>query len=130
MKKDFSTKILREFGILFSIMFPMLFGFLVPFLSGHESKYWTLYLSLPFLIFGIFNPRKLLYPYKIWMKLGNFLGLINSNIIFGLVYLLVLLPIAFIMKIRGYDPLRKKKNSNVSYRENKLDHKIDLEKIF
>ena len=43
------------------------------------------------------------------MDLGKALGWINSRIILGLVFIIVLQPIAFIMKSFGYDPLKLKK---------------------
>ena len=64
------------------------------------------------------------------MKLGLILGWLNSRIILGVVYLIVLLPIAYIMRIFGYDPLRLKKFNEKSYREIKTNHKINLNKIF
>ena len=66
------------------------------------------------------------------MKLGLSLGWINSHIILGIVHIFVLIPIAFFMKIFGYDPLRSKQlefNKN-SYREVKRNTKIDLNRIF
>ena len=64
------------------------------------------------------------------MKLGHVLGWVNSRIVLGLVFLFVLQPIAFIMKLFGYDPLRKKKGKENTYREIRSNHKIDLRKIF
>ena len=64
------------------------------------------------------------------MKLGHILELVNSRIILGLVFLIVLQPIAFIMKIFGHDPLRTKKFGQKSYRELKTNHKVNLKKIF
>ncbi len=64
------------------------------------------------------------------MLLGNYLGWINSRIILGLVFLLVLQPIALTMKLFSYDPLRKKENNKKSYRENINNKKIDLTRIF
>ena len=64
------------------------------------------------------------------MAIGHFLGKINSRIILGLVFILVVQPIAIIMKIFKYDPLRKKFEKKKSYREIKKYHKIDLTRIF
>ena len=55
---------------------------------------------------------------------------INSQIILGLVHLLVIQPIALIMKIFGYDPLRLKKSNKLSYKESKEFNKVDLKRIF
>ena len=64
------------------------------------------------------------------MKLGHILGWLNSRIILGLVFLIVLQPIALIMRIFGHDPLKTKKIAQKSYREIKTNQKINLKKNF
>ena len=64
------------------------------------------------------------------MALGHFLGWINSHIILGLVFILVLQPIAYIMRLTGYDPLRIKQKGKKTYREIRKDNNIDLNRIF
>ena len=64
------------------------------------------------------------------MSIGLALGWVNSRLILGLVFLFVLQPIALIMRIMGYDPLKIKKNKKSSYREVKTNHEINLNKIF
>ncbi len=129
MKKDIHKKQLRDFGLLFGIGLPVIIGFLIPTITGHALKFWTIWFGTIVLTFGIFKPSLLYYPYKFWILLGYKLGWINSHIILGLIFILVLQPIALIMKLFGYDPLRKKRNSNISYREDK-DNNIDLTRIF
>ncbi len=131
MKFKTSKKELREFGFVFGIGFPLIFGFIIPYFTGHENRYWTLLISLPFIFFTIFKPFYLLFFYKLWMKIGLTLGWINSRIILGIVYLFVLLPISFIAKLFGYDPLRKNKiKGKVSYKEYSQESEVDLTRIF
>ena len=130
MNKNISKKILREFGFLISFIFPFLIGWLLPLLGGHSFRTWTLWISIPTFTFAISSPSLLLYPYRVWMKLGYILGWVNSRIILGLIFLVILQPIALIMKLFDYDPLRAKKIGQKSYREIKTNHKIDLKKIF
>ena len=130
MKRKFSKKILREFGILIGLGIPFFIGWLIPFVSGHDFRFWSLFIGLPLISFGVFYPSLLFYPYKVWMSLGLALGWINSRVILGLVYFIVLLPIALIMKIFGYDPLRIKRSDKKSYMENKKDHEVNLKRIF
>lgn len=130
MKNNVSNKILREFGFLIGFAFPILLGWILPHLGGHSFSYWTLLISLPSLFLAISRPRLLFYPYLGWMKLGHLLGWLNGNIVFGIIFLIVLLPIALIMKIFGHDPLRTKKVKKKSYREIKINHKVNLKKIF
>lgn len=130
MNNKISKKILREFGFLLSFAFPIFIGWFLPYLSGHSFRMWTLLISFPFLIFSIVSPILLLYPYKAWMKLGYFLGWLNSRIILGIVFVLVLQPIALLMRISGHDPLRRKNIDQKSYREITTNKKINLKKIF
>ena len=130
MKEIISNKRLREFGLLIGFGFPLLIGWLIPVLSGHGFRVWTLWVSFIGLLFGMTSPRLLYYPYKFWMKLGLTLGWVNSRIILSLVYMIVLLPLAFVMRLIGYDPLRTKQNEEKTYRENQKDHQTDLNRIF
>ena len=131
MKQNYiSQKQLREFGFLIGIGFPVIIGWVIPAISGHLFRIWSLWIGIPLIILGILKPNLLLYPYKAWMILGIALGWINSRIILGLVFLLVLQPISLIMKIFGYDPLKRKKTNLLTYREIKSNHQIDLTRIF
>ena len=130
MNNSFSKKQLREFGLLIGLGFPILIGWVLPTLGGHLFRSWTLWVGVPSLLMGILSPGLLFYPYKGWMALGYALGWINSRIILGLVFLIVLQPIALIMRAFSYDPLRKKPGNQKSYRESKESHKIDLTRIF
>ena len=130
MKETISKKQLREFGLLIGFGFPILIGWLLPLLIGHEFRAWTLWIGVPGLLIGLSAPRLLHYPYKSWMVLGHLLGWINSHIILGLVFILVLQPIAYIMRLTGYDPLRTKRKKEKTYRENRQDYRTDLTRIF
>ena len=99
-------------------------------LGGNSFRTWTLWISFPSIILAISKPKLLLYPYKTWMGIGYILGFVNSHIILGLVFIIVLQPIALIMRLFGHDPLRTKKFAQKSYREIKTNQKINLKKIF
>ena len=130
LKDTISKKQLREFGLLIGFGFPILIGWLLPSLFGHQFRTWTLWIGLPGLLIGLTAPRLLHYPYKGWIALGYALGWINSQIILGLVFILVLQPIAYIMRLTGYDPLRRRRKGEITYREDRKDHITDLTRIF
>ena len=121
---------LRSFGLFVGILFPLLIGFILPYLFGHQFRYWTLLIGLPLIITGLIAPKNLKLFYSLWIQIGNLLGFINSKIILSAIFILVVQPIALIMKIVGYDPLRRKRNISLSYREFRKNDKIDLDKIF
>ena len=130
MKEKITKKQLREFGLLIGFGFPILIGWLLPSLFGHQFRAWTLWIGVPGLLIGLTAPRLLHYPYKGWMLLGHVLGWINSHIILGLVFIFVLQPIAYIMRLTGYDPLKTKRKVEKTYREVRKDKDIDLKRIF
>jgi len=130
MKEIISKKQLREFGLLIGFGFPILIGWLLPSIFGHQFRAWTLWIGVTGLIFGLTAPRLLHYPYKGWMLIGHVLGWINSHIILGLVFIFVLQPIAYIMRLTGYDPLKTKRKLEKTYREVRKDKNIDLKRIF
>ena len=134
MKKSLNInkeKKLREFGLVFGFGLPIIFGFLIPLLNGHDKNIWSLFFGFPFIFLGVFFPKILEKPYSLWMKIGFLLGLLNSRIILSFIFIVVLQPIALIMKMFKYDPLRKKlSKEKISYREILSQNKIDLTKIF
>ena len=130
MSERISKKQLREFGLLIGFGFPILIGWLLPSFFGHEFRSWTLWVGIPGLILGLTAPRLLHYPYMGWMALGHTLGWINSHIILGLVFVVVLQPIAYVMRLRGYDPLRRRRKDEKTYREYRQNRRTDLTRIF
>ena len=99
----------RSFGLLFFIVF-----IVIAFWSFRgnieQIKFWSLGLSLIFLILGLIN-SKLLNPLnKSWHYLGILLGMIVSPIVMGIIYFLVVSPIGFVMRFLGKDLLRLKSN--------------------
>ena len=130
MKETISKKQLREFGLLIGFGLPILIGWLLPAIAGHGFRSWTLCVGIPGLILGLTAPRLLHYPYKGWMALGHALGWVNSHIVLGLVFIVVLQPIAYVMRLTGYDPLRKRRKGKKSYREIRANHITDLTRIF
>lgn len=125
-----SKKQLREFGVLLGVVFPVVFGWIIPALKGHDVPFWPFVIGLPCLVFGLLAPRALDLPYQGWMRLGHALGWVNSHLILGAVFLLVLQPIAAVMRLTGYDPLRKKQSGLASYREKPKVQPVDFTRIF
>ena len=131
IKEKITLKQLFEFGLIMGFGIPITIGFFLPFINGHGFQIWTLWLGISFLLIGIIKPKMLIFPYRLWMKIGKVLGWINSKFILGLVFIMVLLPISFFMKIFGYDPLKLKRNkNNKTYREINKSNRIDFRRIF
>lgn len=126
-----TKKQLKEFGYLIGFSLPILIGWLIPLVTGDGFRAWTLWIGIPGLILGFVAPALLKQPYRAWMALGHALGWVNSHVILGLVFIVVLQPIAYVMRLFGHDPLRRKKdNGGKSYREERNSLMTDFTRIF
>ena len=103
----------RSFGIVFCAFF--LIVTLYPLINDEPIRYWSLIVSIIFLILGILNSNILSPLNKAWFKFGLFLGKIVSPIVMGIVFFAVVTPIALILKIMGKDLLNLKKSKINSY---------------
>ena len=103
----------RSFGIVFCAFF--LIVSLYPLINEEPIRYWSLIVSIIFLILGILNSNILSPLNKGWFKFGLFLGKIVSPIVMGIVFFAVVTPIALILKIMGKDLLNLKKSKINSY---------------
>ncbi len=119
MKKQSSIK---SFGILFFLVF-LIIG-LWPLLDDKEIRIWSIALSIIFLLLGLTKSKILIPINNYWIKLGEFLGKIIAPIVMLVVFLFVVTPMSFLVKIIGKDLLglkfSKKNNSYWIKRENKL----------
>jgi hypothetical protein len=125
-----SRKQLREFGLLIGIVLPILFGWLGPSLRGHPAPAWPFVLGVPALVLGLVWPAALALPYRGWMALGHALGWVNSHLILGLVFVLLVQPIALLKRLTGADPLRRRFEDRDTYREPHAPGRINLQRIF
>ena len=118
----------RSFGVVFFIVFLIIA--LWPLQNNNDIRIWSLIISLIFLFLGIFN-SKLLNPLNIlWYKFGIFLGRIISPIIMGLIFFIVVTPIAILLKIFKKDVLSLKKNNSDTYWKKKSDYDSNMRNQF
>jgi hypothetical protein len=118
----------RSFGIVFFIVF-LLIAF-YPLINQGNIRIWSVLISLLFLILGIINSKILTPLNKVWFKFGIFLGKIISPVVMGIIFFLVVTPIAFLMRIFKKDLLNLKFNKNSSYWIEKTDPKSTMKNQF
>ena len=93
----------KSFGLLFFIVF-LIIGFW-PLLNDNSPNILFLILAIFFLILGLIN-SKILTPFnKMWIKLGELLGVIISPIVLGLIYFFVIFPTSLLLKLFNKDIL-------------------------
>ena len=118
----------KSFGVVFFIVF-FLFG-IWPALKGNDVRYWSISLSLIFLILGLLNSKLLSPLNRLWFKFGIILGNFIAPIIMGLVFFLVVTPIGLIMKLLGKDLINLKKNNDKTYWIEKKEIKTSMKNQF
>ena len=103
----------RSFGIVFFIVFLLIA--IYPLLSGESVRLWSLAIATIFFILGIINSSLLSPLNKIWFKFGLLLGRFISPLIMGLIFFLVVTPIALLMKLLKKDLLNLKYSKDNTY---------------
>ena len=113
MSKKIKVSSNKSFGIVFSIFF--LFISIYLFLNEYPTYYWSLFVSVIFLLLGLMN-SKILSPLNLlWFKFGLLLGKIVSPFVMGIIFFVVVTPISILLKIFGKDVLNLKFNNNKTY---------------
>ena len=118
----------RSFGIVFFLVFLIIS--IWPLLDSGEIRYWSLVISITFLILGIINSKYLTPLNKIWFKFGIFLGNFIAPIVMGIIYFFIVTPTGIIMKLLGKDLIKLKKNNEKTYWIEKKDIKSSMKNQF
>ena len=118
----------RSFGIVFFTVFLILS--LYPLVNSESIRIWLLIISIIFLVLGLLNSKILTPLNKLWFKFGILLGKIVSPFVMGVIFFLVVTPIAFIMRILRKDVLNLKYNKNKSYWIDKTGPKSKMKNQF
>ena len=118
----------QSFGIVFFTVFLIIA--IWPLLNGYEIRYWSLIISIVFLLLGMLNSKILTPLNKIWFKIGILLGNVISPIVMSIIFFLVVTPTSIIMKILRKDLLNLKKNNKNSYWIEKRKQNNSMKKQF
>ena len=105
----------RSFGLLFFVDFLIAAAY---FWHKDFSDFWIqvfIALSLVFLLAGFFAPALLRPLNKLWFQLGLLMGRVVSPIVLGILFFILITPIAILMRLFGRDELKLKKRNVASY---------------
>ncbi len=126
--KDIKIGSNRSFGLVFFVVFLLIA--IYPFLKDGNTRIWSLIISFIFLVLGLLNSNLLSPLNKLWFKFGLFLGKIISPIIMGIIFFLVVTPIAVIMRLLKKDLLNLKFKENNTYWIDKSGPKSKMKNQF
>jgi hypothetical protein len=96
----------RSFGI---VMFSAcLIIALHPLISDNKPYWWLLAIGAVFLLLALAKPDILRPLNCVWTRFGLLLGKVGNPIVLGLMYFIIISPVAIGMKLAGRDPLLRK----------------------
>ena len=119
----------KSFGYVFSIFFFLLGSYFLYFKSTLLISVFLC--SLIVLIITLFLPKILIYPNKIWLKIGSLIHSAISPIIMLIIFIIAFFPIGFFIKIFKIDLI----NINIKIEENtywkeRINKMESLKKLF
>jgi hypothetical protein len=131
MHHEMTKEQLRNFGLLTSALLILFFVLLIPWIWDLSLPVW------PWVVGGILSTVALVYPnslkpvYSVWMRFAELLGWVNTRIILGLIFYVIIMPFGLVMRLFN-DPMhRKVENDADSYRKiSKSPNSHNLEKPF
>jgi Saxitoxin biosynthesis operon protein SxtJ len=99
----------RSFGMVFGAVFAL--SALYVWWKG--GAVWAVAvlaaLSLTVLLLGLYLPRALAAPNRLWAKVGLILGLIITPIVMALIFFAAFTPSGLLMRMSGRDPMRRRR---------------------
>lgn len=133
--RQLDAKGLRDFGLLLGGVVIGVFGILIPLLH-HRSIYSGP--GIVWLIGGILIGLSLIFPqslnpvYHVWMRFGILMSKIETPLVLGIVFYLVMVPMGFFMRMTAKDPMRRKLDRDLdSYRvSSQVKSRISMERPF
>lgn len=116
-----SPRELRRFGFTMAVPLTLLAAFgawrghtIFPILIGG--------LAVTLAGLGLVAPGSLHPFHRVWMKVADTLGWVNTRLLLGLVYYLVMTPIGLLMRLVGKDPLDRRLKDRPTYWVEKTPH--------
>ena len=113
---EFKNSNNKSFGFFFSFIFIILS--LVLLING-EGIY-SIALSIS-------SPNTLMPLHFLWSYLGFLLGIFFRPIVLGIIFFIILSPLAIMLRLFGRDELKLKKINKASFWQVKENHKYDEE---
>lgn len=101
-----TTKDLRQFGLLVGGVFAVIGLWPVVFRS-ESPRWWAMALGSLLIVLGAVVPQSLTQVHAGWMKMGHILGSINTKIILGIIYYLLITPMGLVMRLMGKDSMHR-----------------------
>lgn len=132
LNKNPDKKELRNFGLITGSLAGGVFGIILPLLFDHAFPTWPWVIAAVLIVWALSVPTTLKPVYLVWMTIGLALGWVNTRIILGIMFYLIILPVGLIRKLLGKDSMARSMTPEMkSYRvQSRSPDKKHVEKPF
>jgi len=114
---ELDHKGLREFGLTIGAAVVVIFGLFVPWLLGLSWPVWPWAIATPIWLLALVHPPWLRLVYRGWMRFGLVASRVMTPLVLGIVFFVMISPMAMIRRLMGKDPMKRTLDPNQdSYR--------------
>lgn len=114
---ELDLKGLRDFGFTTGAAIVVIFGLFFPWILDLDWPRWPWIIAAPFWILALVRPSWLRVIYRGWMRFGLIASRIMTPLVLGIVFFVMISPMAIIRRLTGSDPMHRAFESNKkSYR--------------
>jgi hypothetical protein len=99
---------LRSFGLTTGLTVGTLFGAALPWLLEHRVPIWPWAVAAALVGLAAAAPTLLRPVYRAWMLFGLVMSRITTPLVLGVLFVVVVTPIARLRSLRGSDPLARR----------------------
>lgn len=105
---ELDRKGLRDFGLTTGLILALIFGLFFPWLLERGIPRWPWVIGGVLALTGLVAPLTLKPVYRGWMKFGLVMSRITTPLIMGLVFYVVVTPVALLVKLFGKDAMARR----------------------
>lgn len=111
---ELDRKGLRDFGLVTGALVGGLFGLFFPWVLEARFPVW------PWVVFGVLGLWGLAFPtslrpvYRIWMRFGLLLNRVTTPLIMGVLFFLIITPLALALKLGRWDAMHRRFDAGAS----------------
>ncbi len=107
---------LRHFGLIMAVALILFFGLLIPWIWDLNWPLWPWIAAAVFAAAALIYPLVLLPVFRVWERIGLVVGWINTHILLGLVFYVIVMPMGLVMRL-FHDPMERRLDTSLpSYR--------------
>ena len=104
---ELDQKGLREFGLTTGAAVVVIFGLFFPWMLDIDWPAWPWIISAPLWVLALIQPMWLRRVYRAWMHFGLLASRVMTPLVLGIVFFVMISPMALIRRIMGKDSLHR-----------------------